>query len=1257
MHFQDYNFRQATQLPVKTSVRQSVKQKILQQYYAGMKNLVQRLGVALLLCGLWQTVYAQQPVGFSNLRTRVLPANIPFQILDSLTVTPPLVSATDANNGQNLDLQFFSLQNNLLYIDTANIRAIYPACALVRVNYRVLPFNLGASVSRLDTAAIRRAVRNDAIEFDYTPYAPSTQPWETSGLTSNGAYTRGISFGNSQNLVFNSNLNLQLNGRLGNDLEIQAALSDNSIPLQPDGTTRQLQEFDRIFIQLKRKNTTLTAGDFDLTRPVGYFSNYFKRLQGAMVDIRGIKPALKKPVVTAGTPINSAALLAPAGGTIRFAAAISRGKFARQTIAGQEGNQGPYRLQGAEGERFIIVLAGTEKVYIDGQLLRRGLQDDYVMDYNLGEIAFTSRRLITKDSRVIVEFEYAVQTYMRATIAANALWELRRSKFYFNYYAEQDSRNSGGGQDLSPAERRRLAEVGDNLRNAYASGIDTLASFDPARVLYSAVDTVICGTPISILSYSTNAELARYAVRFTEVPAGQGHYVLAQTAANGRVFRWTGVDSMTCQPTGNFEPIVRLVAPELRQLYAAGADFQPFKGAQFQAEVALSNRDVNRFSPVGNGDDYGGAGFLAYKQLIPFAKKSGWKAQTNINYEYTARTFQPLNPYRPAEFTRDWNTNGTMDTVTEQLARGGLLVEKEKWGTGRYEFGLFRRTAVYDGKRHFGQLRLQRNGFELFTEVNLLQTAGRVESTRFSRPKFDLSKTFGRKNRLPVKPDTLTKTDLPVRIGYKLGFYAERERNERHIAQADTLNAASFWYDLYRIYLETPQNEARWQFGGFLSQRNDFFPVGQFFKQNTRANELNVRGGWRSNPLTLTSTQTFTTNFTYRTLSILAPELTKQAAQNTYLGRADYTLSMWKNALNFTSGYELGSGQSPKVEFNYLAVNPGEGAYTWIDRNRDSILQIDEMEIAVFQDQANYVRVAVSTTEYVRTNNVLLNQNLRLDPRLVWATARRGWRRTLSRFSTQSTLQINRRTYANASGISFWNPFELSVADTALVTVQASVRNVLFVNRANPAWDASIAQGDSRSQVALTTGFERRRNADYTLHGRLNLGSAWSAETDIIQGLKTSDNEAFVSREYAIKSWEAGPKITWLPSRMFRLVGKFDYKNSLNTRAGAEKATQTDWNMEITWNPQSRANNEGFRAATSLRAKASFVNIQYAGTANSAVAFAMLDGLQNGRNFLWSLTLDRQLSKSMQMNLTYEGRKTGENRVIQVGRAQVRAIF
>ena len=1202
---------------------------------------------------------------FSNLRSRTVAAWRPVQRLDSLTVAPPLLTATDSATGQVLNPLLFSIRYNFLHIDTARLRTICPDCQTLRVSYRAWPYNLAARINRLDSTAIRRNSRTDAIEFDYSPYSPSTKPWETSGLVSNGAYTRGLSFGNSQNLVFNSNLNLQLDGKLGNDIELQAALSDNSIPLQPDGTTRQLQEFDRIFIQLKRKNTRLIAGDYDLVRPAyGYFSNYFKRLQGAMVitefGLRNAESGRHNRPAGPTIPYSTFAIPHSADTlSVRVAAAVSRGKFTRQTIAGQEGNQGPYRLQGAEGERFIIVLAGTEKVYIDGQLLRRGLSDDYIVDYNLGELTFTTRRLITKDSRIIVEFEYAVQTYLRSTLAANLGWNTRRARVYANFYAEQDSRNNGGGQDLSPTQRRSLAEAGDDLRSAYVSGIDTLAAFDPVRVLYSQVDTLVCGQLRPILVYSTQADSARFAARFTEVPPGQGNYVQATTAANGRVYRWIAPDPVTCQPAGNFEPVIRLIAPEQRQLFTLGTEVQPFRGSQVQAEVALSNNDRNRFSPLGNSDDLGGAGFFSWKQRLLTGKK-GWRAQLNGNYEYTARTFLPLNPYRPAEFTRDWNANTSLDTVTEQLARAGLAVQKKGWGDARYEYGTFQRQGVYNGQRHFGQLHTQRKGFAFFAETNLLETDGRTERTRFIRPKGEVSKTFfTKKPRLQSPADSRVRRDslgLPAPV-FKIGLYAERERNERRLPQADTLNAASFWYDLYRLYFQT---EGIWQYGGFVSRRTDMAPVGAFFKRNTIADELNLNGKWQPPALTRTGArrelnQSLAWNFTYRNLRILAPELTRQTPQSTYLGRVDYNLTAWKGAVAFTTGYELGSGQSPKTEFNYVSVNPGEGQYTWVDRNRDSILQVDEMEIAVFQDQANYVRIAVTTTDYVRTDNVLLNQSLRLDPRLVWAN-RRGWRRSLSRFSTQSTLQINRRTYADAP-VDAWNPFQLAVADTALVTVSAATRQVLFVNRAHPVWDASIGQGENRSQVALTTGFERRRTTDWTLHGRLNLGRAWSAEADVVRGLKSSANEAFNSRNYFIHSWEAGPKLTWLPSRTFRTVVQLNWKDSQNTPPGSEKAIQTDFNTEITWNPQAKKNGQSFQAATSLRAKGTFANIKYTGQANTALAFTMLEGLQNGRNFLWSLNLDRQLSRSVQLSLNYEGRKTGEGRVVHVGRAQVRAVF
>jgi len=406
------------------------------------------------------------------------------------------------------------------------------------------------------------------------------------------------------------------------------------------------------------------------------------------------------------------------------------------------------------------------------------------------------------------------------------------------------------------------------------------------------------------------------------------------------------------------------------------------------------------------------------------------------------------------------------------------------------------------------------------------------------------------------------------------------------------------------------------------------------------------------------TSQSFSWVLTFRELKIKAPELTTQKPLNTYLGKLDYSISALKNAVVFTSNYELGAGQSPRLEFNYLLVNPGEGQYAWVDRNRDSILQVDEMEIAVFPDQARYARVAVTTPQYVRTNNVTFNPGLRIEPAAWWPKPDNRLQKTVARLSAQSSIQINRRTYSGSAGVQPWNPFQLGeLADSALVTLAYGWRNILFINKTNPKWDASISSGDNRSRLAITTGFDARSNRDITLHTRFNFSPAWSIEADIISGGRSSDNEVFNNRDFSINYTEAGPKITWIPGKHFRLAGTARRRQSMTSIGQLESAKQTNWNMELAWTPAAKPDGRGFKGSTSLRMKGVFANISYSGQPNTAVAYSMLEGLQNGKNFLWSVNLDRQLSKTVQLTLNYEGRKTGENRMVHIGRAQVRALF
>jgi len=123
----------------------------------------------------------------------------------------------------------------------------------------------------------------------------------------------------------------------------------------------------------------------------------------------------------------------------------------------------------------------------------------------------------------------------------------------------------------------------------------------------------------------------------------------------------------------------------------------------------------------------------------------------------------------------------------------------------------------------------------------------------------------------------------------------------------------------------------------------------------------------------------------------------------------------------------------------------------------------------------------------------------------------------------------------------------------------------------------------------------------------------------------------------------------WQPTKNFRTGIAYLYENSQNTIGNmGETSKKNDFSWELKYNQSSK---------TSIEAEFSFVQVAFDGVANSAVGFAFLNGLQNGNNFLWNVTLDRKLARNIQLSIGYEGRRTGTARVVHIGRAQMAATF
>ncbi|MBT3590890.1 MAG: hypothetical protein HOK52_13520 [Candidatus Marinimicrobia bacterium] len=465
-------------------------------------------------------------------------------------------------------------------------------------------------------------------------------------MQSAGTFFRQLNMTQKGGSEFSGGMKFQLQGNINETIQLSGFISDQEFPLQPEGNSQKLGEIDQVFLQLSHPNTLLEVGDIDYSRHTGKFQHYDRKLIG-------IKNHFKRG------DINVESILS-----------TTKSRFRKTEFKGKDGMQGPYQLASENGNIDIIIQAGTEKVWLNGQQLVRGKNHDYVVDYQAGEISFTAKQLIHHDSDIYIEYQYTDYHYNRNLLGASYSKNINDKGNISFHLVKEDDFISSDKSELSSDVLSALEQSGDN--DLYLNGI----SVDSTGEYYLA-QSILYYLYENDTTFTENYERVSAVFYYNE----NGNYIKKISDKGNSYYQYS------TSPDENeltYSPGYSIVRPEELQSFNIQSDWNYDNNLNLKLEFAQSIQDLNSLSNLDDDDNFG----MAY--YLEIEKKSDLflhENALNIHFSDWKKSIEFASLSRDTDilFNREWNLSNEQNGVF-RLKKGDITVNLPKSGISTIQF-------------------------------------------------------------------------------------------------------------------------------------------------------------------------------------------------------------------------------------------------------------------------------------------------------------------------------------------------------------------------------------------------------------------------------------------------------------------------------------------------------------------------------------------------------------------------------------------
>jgi hypothetical protein len=1013
-----------------------------------------------------------------------------------------------------------------------------------------------------------------------------------SGMQKSGTLVRGFTVGTTKDFTLNSGLRLQLSGKLSDDIEIVAALTDENTPIQPEGNTERLDELDNVFIQVKHPNAIGTFGDFELQKKTGEFGLINTKLQGLEGEFN----------------------YDASSGYISVAS--SRGKYNTNQFNGQDGVQGPYRLAGRNNEPNIILIAGTEKVYLDGMEIKRGENNDYTIDYSIGQITFTTKRLITAASRVTVDFEYTDRQFTRNFFGTGVTTSFLNKKvsLQVQYTREGDDKDAPIDASLTDDDKKILAAAGNDRNKASKSGVSLALpdSLGVIRGVYAQVDTVINSVPDTFYVYKPGDPTALYDVSFSYIGEGQGDYI-KQSLGN---YSFAGKNQ------GNYNPVIYLPLPELKQVANFVIDLNPWNGVNLSLEYAGSSWDQNTFSTLDKDQDYGYARNIFFK-LDPRKIDIGSISLGKIGFSYKDRfvqdKFTSEDRINEIEFDRNYNVAQTVTPVNEELREVGLNLIPISQLNINSSYGYLNR-GPFTSNRFNNSVVLADKNYNFNYNLDYVATEDQFVKSYWLREKGSASYLFG-----SLKPG--------------IDFLAENRKDKN--ASSDSLYSGSLKYYEIDPFLKLIDYKGI-NFSAKYSIREDYAPLsGVMYDQAnsmSQVYDLNYNG-----------IKEFQSSLNFTVSNKKYTDAFKQSGNlnsQTILIKSQSRFNFWKPIIG-DYYYEVSTQRTAKLQKVFVKVPQGQGNYIYLgDLNNNGIPDENEFEPTVYD--GDYVMITVPTDQLYPIIDLKTSSKWKINFYDMF-DGKNFIGKVAKIFSTETDWRVEE----NSQEEDYKKIYLLHFSDfqNPDKTIRGSnmIQQDVFLFEKEQDLNFRFRFMQRKSLDQFSGGIEQAFARERSLRIMFKMIQEMSNQTDISTTDDFNNAPPLSNRIRTITDNSITSDFSYRPERNIE-VG-FKIKAGTSTDVYPVKPTIINLNSQVL------RFNLSFAGSGRLRIELERDELIGNIDNTTVVPFELLGANQIGKNYFWRLNFDYRLSTNLQSTVSYDGRLQGQSKAIHTAKAEVRAFF